>query len=912
MPCPHPNSTDSPPESFAQASEDLLSRITNGAHKYRAFEQAFAENPPPNLDLILNVYRTFIFEAATRENPAPECLKIADRLTRTISTCQIGQANLDLKERKVKIAEEKAAREKQSNFEKALTYCLAEAQKYPEMEKMFKEAFAGLKPKVTPPETTPDITRTADEALGGKKTKAPDCTSFKEFLANHARVANRTGMAVPFSMRGRAPLELVADWTDKILRNTLDGEAVEIDGVTFSPAKLKGASFAVAGGAQFGKTIIELNLMAYATAIRFISVGNYLPDRPKVEEIVGQKFRPNVLDLYPWMAEMIQMGKVENASGKTIDRKESYTVTDGTRKSFGSFCGMHKPPTSITIDIALLDEVDDIPDRNIGYVDGRMTNSPVHLTCFIGTQRIAGAGQNARLASSSFHVKLYRCPECGKEWNLEENFPRCVRSRRSGNLPEISPKKDSPIEPLNLIDYRALPGGGGPSGVVAGILPAVEPGILPGGKIAGRQTPLPSSQICSGVHVEVHALDPILAAESGHDRNAHYYCACPECGRELDRDGGRYVAKHPERIAEAKLGVRVSQLTISAISLQEIVGAWFAAMMDPSGEAMRAFYCDRVGIPNAGAAQPITQKVLDGCRALGGGAKDSPQPYDMSLGVGATPRFAGLDTGPRCWFWCDEQPGDSVSNLIWAEMIASGNATARIPQLMDALNVSCLFIDAGGEPDLTKRLVLALNGLENLPAPERSHADLLRSKMTNLGIGLSWDGERGCWSGLKAAAVLFVAGEAKGIQQTIGFTQEGKMYPLIKCHRGESIQTAVNDFLTPADGVLEMMGLPGKQSPRVLPRARLPRTCTGAGVSQAVLDGHLLNLRKERDVKTGREDWLDGVQNHLGLAKVYARLAVTAGSRRAIKVAFSKTNWHTRQQNAGNLGMGNLNASITL
>jgi hypothetical protein len=37
---------------------------------------------------------------------------------------------------------------------------------------------------------------------------------------------------------------------------------------------------------------------------------------------------------------------------------------------------MHKPPTSITLDLAILDEVDDIPDRNIGYVSGRMTNSP--------------------------------------------------------------------------------------------------------------------------------------------------------------------------------------------------------------------------------------------------------------------------------------------------------------------------------------------------------------------------------------------------------------------------------------------------------------------------------------------------------------------------------------------------------
>jgi len=585
--------------------------------------------------------------------------------------------------------------------------------------------------------------------------------------------------------------------------------------------------------------------MAYATAIRFLSVGNYLPDRPKVEEIVGQKFRPNVLDLYPWMAEMIQIGKIENASGKTIDRKESYTVTDGTRKSFGSFCGMHKPPTSITIDIALLDEVDDIPDRNIGYVDGRMTNSPVHLTCFIGTQRIAGAGQNARLACSSFHVKWFRCPGCGQEWNLEENFPRCIRV--SSFVPQGGTTED------------------------------------------GRP----------------NQADPILTAETGYDRNANYYCACPECGGVLDRDAGRYAAQHPGRIAEAKLGVRVSQLNISAISLQEIVAAWFAAMTDPSGEAMQAFYCDRIGIPNAGAAQPITQTVLDRCRMLGSGTQESPQRYRMSS-VPDGARFAGLDTGPRCWFWCDELSGDAVSRLIWAEMMGSLAAFSRVSQLMKDLAISCLFIDAGGEPDLTKRLVLALNGLEDLPISERPHAELLRSKMANLGHGLAWDGERGGWSGLKAAAVLFVAGEAKGIQQTIGLTQEGKLYPLIKCHRGESIQTAVNDFLTPADGVLEMVGPPGKPALRTLPRARLPEDYKGLGVPQSVLDGHLLNLRKERDLKTGREDWADGVENHLGLAKVYARLALMAGNRRAQPVAFSKSPAQTRKRTPGTLGLGRL------
>ncbi len=60
-----------------------------------------------------------------------------------------------------------------------------------------------------------------------------------------------------------------------------------------------------------------------------------------------------------------------------------------------------------------------------------------------------------------------------------------------------------------------------------------------------------------------------------------------------------------------------------------------------------------------------------------------------------------------------------------------------------------------------------------------------------------------------------------------------------------------------------------------LRRARLPQSYIGPGVSQAVLDGHLLNLRRERNPRTQADDWIDGVENHLGLAKTYARLAQT-------------------------------------
>jgi hypothetical protein len=194
-----------------------------------------------------------------------------------------------------------------------------------------------------------------------------------------------------------------------------------------------------------------------------------------------------------------------------------------------------------------------------------------------------------------------------------------------------------------------------------------------------------------------------------------------ECGAELDRDAHTYAAKHPERIAQARLGVRVSQLNISAISLQEIVGAWYAAFEDPSGEAMTAFYCDRIAIPNAGAAQPIVQTVLDEARRLGmADTEEAAQPYAMSLTRGQAPRFAGMDMGPRCWLWADEVNGPAVSGLVWAEMIASGNAPTRLPLLMEALGIQCVFLDAGGEPDLTKRLVLALERAGGLRAAQHA------------------------------------------------------------------------------------------------------------------------------------------------------------------------------------------------
>jgi len=225
--------------------------------------------------------------------------------------------------------------------------------------------------------------------------------------------------------------------------------------------------------------------------------------------------------------------------------------------------------------------------------------------------------------------------------------------------------------------------------------------------------------------------------------------------------------------------------------LEEIVAAWYAALEDPGGNALRAFCCDRLAIPHPGAAQPITPAILDRSRRLGLAPEDaSPQdsaPYPMSWSgpTAHSPpnpplRVAGLDLGPRCWFWCDEILAPSVTACVWAELIASENASTRLPLLMDELGVSCVLLDAGGEPDLAKRLVLSLNGLDRYHPPNLPREELLKLQLYHLGDGKAWDGVQGRWKRIRAAAVLFVAGEGGGLQQTVGFTQDGLM-PLDGC-----------------------------------------------------------------------------------------------------------------------------------
>jgi hypothetical protein len=373
----------------------------------------------------------------------------------------------------------------------------------------------------------------------------PRPRSFKEFLLKHARVKADGGSA-PYTFEGRAALEAIIDRIDEILGNPL------LDGTTRKA--LRDAQLAVCGGAQWGKTTIGLLFTAYMTGCKFRAVGYYLPDDNLVQGVVDGKLRPEVIDIMPWYARMITVGKTLNASGRAVNRKGAFTVTDGKSTGLGMIRGMGKIPTTFSMDVTVQDEKDDINVKRAKFLKGRLTNSKLRFSLIIGTQRIAGASQNAEFEAGTQEVFELIDPVDGSKWCPEEHWPQICRVAVDG--------KPSPDDPqlTELGDFRA-----------------------PGEKQSSW------------------AWDP----------EAHFYLANPKTGAPLDRDVGAWTIRRPDRIIERKFSMRISQMGIAAIELVQIVSHWRDAVTDP--EQMIAFSCDRLAIPKS-TLQQLDQAIINRAR----------------------------------------------------------------------------------------------------------------------------------------------------------------------------------------------------------------------------------------------------------------------------------------------------------
>ena len=423
---------------------------------------------------------------------------------------------------------------------------------------------------------------------------APAC-DLTAFLRDHAKVRMRDGSYGAYSFDGRLPLKFPAGLIGRIVSNTANQCAVNIDGTEYAPGALKGATVSICGGAQFGKTVLELNFGGWLTTVACLNYGYYTSDLALLSTIIDTKFRPDVVDQIPWMSSMIAIGKGESRSGKSVNRKNAFQVSGpGGKKAFGYFNGMQKPPTTITLDVAVLDEVDDIPEKNIGFISGRMTNSDVQLTCYIGTQRIHAAGQNARYLAGTMHRWMVTCSKCRKEVNLEDAWPGICRV---ATLQTYASPSDPKLDETCIYDSNAI--------------------YYPGCPDCGTE----------------------LIRDDGHLVPEH-----PERAKSLNwsvRISQMGCSAIPWR------DLVVSWFTAMADPNPGALAAWHcdrraiphAGAEQPISPAIlsRARACSL-------NAEPLQE------------GEEPPPQYDMTLGPlnMYAPRVAGFDTGPRCWLFVNE------------------------------------------------------------------------------------------------------------------------------------------------------------------------------------------------------------------------------------------------------------------
>lgn len=110
--------------------EKLLSDIASGARFSREMEKQLEANPPPELQTLITLIKTLIAQLAVQGVTDPDTLKLVGQLTSLVledrkaaANYELKKADLDIKERRVSLLEQKAAQADQAKgvIESALT-----------------------------------------------------------------------------------------------------------------------------------------------------------------------------------------------------------------------------------------------------------------------------------------------------------------------------------------------------------------------------------------------------------------------------------------------------------------------------------------------------------------------------------------------------------------------------------------------------------------------------------------------------------------------------------------------------------------------------------------------------------------------------------------------------------------------
>lgn len=566
-----------------------------------------------------------------------------------------------------------------------------------------------------------------DKADGRGSTAIPRRESFREFLELDAMVpggsASREtrGTFTRFTLEGREALNAIVDCIDRILSEGI-----------------KDAQISLAGGAQYGKSVLQQALMAYSTGQLFRNVMTFLPSEDLVSDLVQTKFRPNVVDQMPWFASMLKMGQITNESGKTVNRIGVYSVTDGIRKATGMFCGLNKVPTTHSADVALVDEVDDVNASNEKFVAGRLTTSDLRLIFKAGTQRVHGRGMNKAWKDGSQGVVEFTCTQCEHAQNPEDNFPKIVCLRETD---------------------------------------ATEPARL---TYAG----------------DFRRWEDVVA---GYDKSDSYFLGCIKCGAELDRRQPSWRHKRQDQIRLENWSFRVSQLSIAAIDLGKIVNDWRLAV--ESDQKMLMFRTDVLAIPKS-TAQKLDPEIMDRSRRLvhyepGASLVTNRSVRYAGLDMGGRCWFVAREVVNRTEkriVWAESIPLHQVGVRVPQLCAQLGISCTFIDQMPETSESRRLALKLNGLeglqqfpriPDTGQCHVGFHGGL----AFVRDHNG--DEKWTGLKAAVVRFDVRKLGNPMRIGADHFIGPNGNSI-----------CVPLVACNRMEAVDSVVREFLTPSEGEL--------------------------------------------------------------------------------------------------------------
>ncbi len=122
----------------------ILSFIARGCKQWKQVEAYLRKNPPPDLQILIHITQSLIWNIYTSKKPDNAKLSLADRLVKTAMRYADDQVRNAFKEREVKIAEDKAVQSRKFEQALALQFCLEECQDCPEAQELFKSAFNAL------------------------------------------------------------------------------------------------------------------------------------------------------------------------------------------------------------------------------------------------------------------------------------------------------------------------------------------------------------------------------------------------------------------------------------------------------------------------------------------------------------------------------------------------------------------------------------------------------------------------------------------------------------------------------------------------------------------------------------------------------------------------------------------------